>query len=822
MSGSATSTLANAATTAAYLAICLSIARGLWRSGQWRNNPLGLATAAIFFTCAIGHGSHIFHDPHGTSHSGHGTGGGTGLGGTVTSTGTSTSTGTGVSAEPGLIDIHFLATGWDVLTATVGVWYWTLRGRFPALVRGAALFEDLRLREATQRTLRESEERYREIVETTSDGVVLLSATGEITYCNTQFAALVGGPAPGTPFVDLVLDVDRAEALDALHAIRGGVARRLEVRLRHSEARKVCAQVALTARVSPSGAVDGTLVIVTDITEQKNIEAQLRQAQRLDALGQLAGGIAHDFNNLLTVIDGYATLVLARGDLDGGVRQDLTAVRDAAARATGLTSQLLAFSRTSDVRPGPVDLNDLVRGLEAMLRRLIREDIDLVVILSPRPAVVRIDRGKLEQVLVNLVVNSRDAMPEGGRLLIRVDLLDETTPAYGFTMPRGTLTQPFVRLTVADTGHGMPDDVRARIFEPFFTTKPPGSGTGLGLATVYGIVRQAEGTVGVDSVPGLGATFRVDLPASSHTRPDSPAGGPPSVGAATAGLTGIVGAARAVGTARAVGPVGAVGAVGATGATGSASDAAETAGSGVPGRAGGAAGQLAAGASDGSVAGRRPAHPQEITPTWPLCHDDRRPGRGRATILLAEDDDAVRELAERVLRAAGHLVVCAADGRMAIDLARGLTSVDLLVTDVILPGRNGRQLAEELTRMFPGLPVVFTSAYSRGMLAGHGASLGVGYLPKPFTPDALAEAVRVALDAPDPLNALDRRDPPDHPDPRDRPDRPDPPDPQDGRRPSSSLQPGPAAGFPAARIPPIRLPGTPPGRHRERRARRGP
>ncbi|KPM52736.1 histidine kinase [Frankia sp. R43] len=787
MSGSATSILANAATTAAYLAICLSIARGLWRSGQWRNNPLGLATAAIFFTCAIGHGSHIFHNPHADGHPTH-----------------SASDGSGAAFDPSLIDVQFLTTGWDVLTATVGIWYWTLRGRFPALVRGTALFEDLRIREATQRTLRESEERYREIVETTTDGVVLLDSHGAITYCNPQFAALVGQIRPGTPFVTLVSDLDWDEIQCALEVVRSGTPRRLEVGLRHPDARKVCAQVALTARIGPTGALDGTLAIVTDITEQKNIEAQLRQAQRLDALGQLAGGIAHDFNNLLTVIDGYATLILARTDLDEGVLRDLAAVREASGRAAGLTSQLLAFSRTSDVRPGPVDLNDLVRGLEGMLRRLIREDIELMVMPAHRAAVVRIDRGKLEQVLVNLVVNSRDAMPEGGRLFIRVDIADDTAPELGFSVLRGALARPFVRLTVADTGHGMTDDVRARIFEPFYTTKALGRGTGLGLATVYGIVRQAEGNVEVDSVPGLGATFRVDLPALADSGPTGSGPGRPTV------------AAGATESARLAGSAGSAGAAGSPGTAGCADAPAPLADD----RPTAAGSRRYADDHHGAGGSSPPAVPvagfagQDC---WPR-REGGWPARGSATILLAEDDDAVRNLAERVLRAAGYLVVSAADGRTAIDLARGLTSIDLLLTDVILPGRNGRQLAEELIRMFPGLPVVFTSAYSRGMLAEGGTTLDYAYLPKPFTPTALTEAIRDALGARWP--GL--------PDGAEFPGIPGiPGGPGSLGGPGAPGSPGGhgragATGLPAARTPSARLSGTSAGRHRERRLRRGP
>jgi two-component system, cell cycle sensor histidine kinase and response regulator CckA len=620
--------LANAAILVAYMAISVAIGRGLWRSGQWRNNPLGLATASIFFSCAIHHGTHTAHL----------------LGPYV-----------GYDMDAGLAlrqafggSVHVAA--WDLLTAALAIWYWTLRGRFPALVRGAAVFEDLMLRQAAEETLRASEERYRGIVETTSDGVVLLDADGRITYANGRFAAMVGRAASdlsGGELADLVVADDRPVWAGELARVGTGTAHRFDVGLHHPGGRTVCAQVALTARADDAGAPTAVLAMVADVTEQKSIEAQLRQAQKLDAVGQLAGGVAHDFNNLLTVIDGYAVLLLAHADEKA--TEDLSMIRDAAGRAGALTRQLLAFSRTQAARPRVVDVAYLVANVEGMLRRLIREDVDLVVTASESPVAVWADPGQLEQVLVNLAVNARDAMPDGGTLSIatdRVHVGDERAAQLG------ARPGEYVLVTVADTGCGMSEEVAARIFEPFFTTKDLGKGTGLGLSTVYGIVTQAGGHVRVRSIPGAGTTFTVFLPATAASATDS-----------TVGL------------------------------------------------------------------GRQ------------------RLATGSETILLVEDDPAVRTLTERILSTAGYQVLASADGHRALALADERPDIDLLVTDVIMPGMNGRQLADRLTAARPGLPVVFTSAHTRGVLTETSDNPAVAYLEKPFTAAAITDAVRAVLDA---------------------------------------------------------------------------
>ncbi|MBW6435937.1 PAS domain S-box protein [Actinoplanes hulinensis] len=615
--------LANAIILVAYLAISLAIGRGLWRARQWRRNPLGLATAAIFFSCAVHHGSHTVHLM--LPYFGWGT-------------------------HSGIAMRHAFGSsfnvGWDLATAAVAVWYWTLRGRFPALVRGAAVFEDLRLRQAAEATLRASEERYRGIVETTSEGVLLLDGDGRIGYANSRFAEMLGRPAaglPGTAVVDLVAEADRQVAERELAGALEGGTRRLEVGLLRDGGRVMWAQIALTARAGDHG----VLAMVADVTEQKNVEAQLRQAQKLDAVGQLAGGVAHDFNNLLTVIDGYAALLMARADEASS--RDLTMIREAATRAGALTRQLLAFSQTQATEVRVVNVVGLVTGLEEMLHRLIREDIELAVTTAVPSLPVRADPGQLEQVIVNLAVNARDAMPGGGILTIATDHVD-VGPEQATQL--GGRPGEYALITVADTGDGMSAEVAARIFEPFFTTKEQGKGTGLGMSTVYGIVAQADGHIRVDSEPGRGTVIEVHLPITTAPTVDIPA---------------------------------------------------------------------------------QPM-PQELA-------------TGTETILFIEDDAAVRMLTERILRTAGYHVLSGADGRQALKIVRGNPDISLLVTDVIMPGMNGRQLADRITAMRPGLPVIFTSAHTRGVLTLNPDDPTVAFLEKPYTATGITQKVRAVLDA---------------------------------------------------------------------------
>ncbi len=396
----------------------------------------------------------------------------------------------------------------------------------------------------------------------------------------------------------------------------------------------------------------GSLVFdARDITEGRRLEEQLRQAQKMEAVGRLAGGVAHDFNNLLTAILGYCNLALEEMAPDAANRRDLEEIRDAGERAATLTRQLLAFSRRQTLQPQPVNLNGLVRHIEAMLRRMLGEDVELETALADDLPQVKADPATIEQIIVNLAVNARDAMPHGGRLLIetaRVDLDQAYADAHATVVPGS-----YVRLAVTDTGDGMDAATRARVFEPFFTTKPQGRGTGLGLSTVYGIVKQTGGYIWVYSEVGRGTVFKVYLPLVER-------------------------AAVATGEARAV-------------------------------------------ASTPKVS---------------------------ETILVVEDEDAVRGLTCEVLRRRGYRVLEATHGVDALRVVEGYDAhIDLLLTDIVMPYMNGRDLAVQMATLRPSTKVLFVSGYTDHVATRQELAAGAPFLQKPFTPDALARKVRGVLDA---------------------------------------------------------------------------
>jgi PAS domain S-box-containing protein len=391
---------------------------------------------------------------------------------------------------------------------------------------------------------------------------------------------------------------------------------------------------------------------IRDITEEKRLGEQLQQSQKIEAIGRLAGGVAHDFNNLLTIINGHALLLLGAPGVQPDQREKLQAIHDAGDRAAALTAQLLAFGRKAMVEPRILDINTVAMSATRMLGRLIGEDIRLITDLASSLPPVRIDPSQLDQVLVNLVVNARDAMPTGG--VLRIATSSHVLAGGG----RGTVAEvpagTYVRLTVADTGAGMPDAVKAHIFEPFYTTKGVGQGTGLGLATVYGIVRQAGGTVTVDSAVDAGTSFHVLLPAVDHAE--------------------VV-------------------------------------------------------AQSGAAALPAP--------------------RGKETLLVVEDEPGVRQLTRLVLQAQGYTVHEAASPRAAEAFAQSSSEhIDLLITDVVMPGVSGHQLASSLRAGRPGLRVLYMSGYTDDAVLRRGVETATdAFLQKPFTPLVLARKVRDVLDA---------------------------------------------------------------------------
>lgn len=392
---------------------------------------------------------------------------------------------------------------------------------------------------------------------------------------------------------------------------------------------------------------------VAERAERRRLEAQFIEAQKMEVIGQLAAGVAHDFNNILGVIMGYSDMLLIKLSTADPLRNYVAEIRRASERAAGLTLQLLVFGRKQTVQPVVIDLNVVLRDLEQMLVRLIDENITLTLVPTTHTGSILADPGYIGQVLMNLVVNARDAMPDGGQLLVatsRVTLDETSTRSHP-----GTLPGDYMRLSVSDTGIGMSDEVKARIFEAFYTTKPAGKGTGLGLATCQTIVQQSGGCMNVSSQPGKGTTFQVHFPCVEEAL-DAPS---PSV------------------------------------------------------------------------------------PNGPLL-------RGTETLLVVEDDPAVRQLAVEVLQTQGYTVLPAFNGQDGLNMAhahRG-TPIQLVVTDVIMPLMGGKVMSEWLKVNYPDIKILFTSGYTDDAISHHGVlDAGVEFLPKPYTPATLTRKVRDLLDA---------------------------------------------------------------------------
>ncbi len=490
-------------------------------------------------------------------------------------------------------------------------------------------------------TARERLEMYESLLAATPDPVVIYDTEGLVMYLNPAFEETFGFPLAEVrgqrlPFLP---EAERAVTDTQFQQALAGTPVRSFASQRLTQVGRLL-EVAISAACfrDHRGQVAGIIAVLRDVTERRRTEERLRQAQRMEAVGQLAGGIAHDFNNLLTVINGSSELLIEDLAPGSAIRGRAAEILRAGERAADLTRQLLAFSRRQALEPRAVDLNRAVEGMAKMLRRLIGEEVALELALDRAAGRVLVDPGQLEQVLLNLAVNARDAMPRGGTLTIRTGTAPETAEAV---------------LEVADTGVGMDSATAARAFEPFFTTKEPGRGTGLGLATVHGIVSQSGGRITVASAPGKGATFRVFLPLTA---------------------------------------------------------------------------QAAA-----------PEDPEKE----PLAG-------GTATVLVAEDEENVRAIMTQLLAAAGYRALPAATPAAALELGEQ-EAIDLLVSDVVMPGLSGPELARQLRGFHPGLPAVFVSGYTDDNptlreLRCQGAAL----VRKPFARADLLRAVAAALGDPDP------------------------------------------------------------------------
>jgi PAS domain S-box-containing protein len=516
---------------------------------------------------------------------------------------------------------------------------------------------DRRQRQAAELALRESEARYRDLVENAPDAIVVFDAeTGKFVDSNDRALALYGvsreelldsGPVDFSPPVqpDGRASAEMAEEKIA-RALAGEIVN-FEWTHRNISGRERLCDVCLTRQPAAGRRlVRGSVV---DITEQVVLRERLRESQRMESIGRLAGGVAHDFNNLLTVITGYSDLVLGSRKLPAALRDDLEQIRTAGERAASLTGQLLAFSRRQVMQLQPIDLNEVVRGMQGMLRRLIGEDLTLVVTLDPRLGRIAADPGQVEQVILNLAANARDAMPAGGVLGLETSCVSSDDDLAVGAVPR----KVYGRLAVTDTGVGMDAETRSKIFEPFFTTKSLGRGTGLGLATVYGIVMQGGGYVTVESAPGHGSRFEVHFPTA-----------------------------------------------------------------------------------DDAATGDDAEHDVTVSPL------------GDETVLVIEDETAVRELARSGLEALGYRVVVAPDGEEGWRLAQRLGGeIDVVVSDVVLPGISGPDVVERIRELIPGVRVLLMSGYTDDLIARKGAlEAGTPFLQKPFTAGRLAERIRQVVD----------------------------------------------------------------------------
>ncbi len=515
---------------------------------------------------------------------------------------------------------------------------------------------DVTERKRAAEALRRSEASFRSVVEDAPYGIYRASLSGELVLVNPALQKILGYASQtellqanlGTQIYRNPLDHQKVNEL----LLRQQSFNDVEVEWKRKDGTPITVRCSGWPIKDESGRVAFLELFAEDVTERRALERQLRMAQKMEAVGRLSGGIAHDFNNLLGVIIGYSQVLKRSLKPEHPLYEHAEEIEKASQRAVSLTRQLLAFSRQQVLEPVVLNMNALVSDMEKMLPRLIGEDVALTLTLDPALGQVKADPGQVEQVIMNLAVNARDAMPDGGKLTIQTANVDLDT-AYTHQHP-GSRVGSYVMLRVTDTGTGIDPEIQAQIFEPFFTTKERDKGTGLGLATVYGVVKQSGGYIAVDSEKGKGASFSVYLlrVENAVTAPDLSNDAPVSV-------------------------------------------------------------------------------------------------RGSETILLVEDEESLRKLADMFLRDSGYHVLTAADGAQALQVARQYAGpIHLLLTDVVMPGINGRVLAERLAPSQPGMRILYVSGYTDSFIAGHGVlEAGAHLLHKPFTEESLTRKVRELLDA---------------------------------------------------------------------------